>query len=310
MNPLKTQELTYNRIKRLLDTYVLSDSKIRPHFFLSGPSGSGKTALIEMLSKELNIKMLEINAAAITKEGLSGNSLTKALAPAKQIDANEFGIIFVDEFDKLFVTGNANSDLAHESTNGVQNEFLAVLEKGYAQVFGDYGHYDTIVVDHLLFVFAGAFNGELGIDQEWLKGVGVKTEFLGRVPLYYNLPKAELSDLLDLVDDFDLLKDYFVLEDTPETEQKEIIQLLKDKLTEDYPKKSFGIRYLTSLVHQLFINGSFYDQEEVKQKKIITRGGLNKPTQSSQNTRTSSSTLDTKAKTSKPVKRLSGRTTS
>lgn len=274
-NPLAAQQETTDRIRRLLEAYVMSNTVIRPHFFLTGPSGSGKTAVMEMLSQEQNIKMIEINAAAITKEGLSGNSLSKALAPIREIPADGFGVVFVDEFDKLFISGNTNGELAHESTNGVQNEFLTVLEKGYTSIFGDYGKYVEMPVGHLLFVFAGAFNNEIGINHEWLRKVGVKTEFLGRVPLIYNLPKIELADILALVDEYELLLQYFELEDTSPADQEKIIQALKDKLTADYEVNNLGIRYLSSLVHQYFINGSFDDS--VQTKKIVTKGTFKRP---------------------------------
>ena len=99
-------------------------------------------------------------------------------------------VVFVDEFDKLFISGNANSDLAHESTNGVQNEFLKVLEGGTASVFGDYGKYVQISTSKTLFVFAGAFNGELDITIDRLRMFGLKTEFLGRVGLVYNVSQV------------------------------------------------------------------------------------------------------------------------
>lgn len=278
-SPLAAQQETTDRIRRLIDAYVLSNTVIRPHFFLTGPSGSGKTAVMEMLSAEQNIKMVEVNAAALTKEGLSGNSLSKALAPIREIPPDGFGIVFVDEFDKLFISGNTNGELAHESTNGVQNEFLTVLEKGYTAIFGDYGKYVEMPVGHILFVFAGAFNNEIGINHEWLRKVGVKTEFLGRVPLIYNLPKIELSDMLALVDNFELLLQYFELEDTSPADQAKIIQALKDKLTEDYETNNLGIRYLNSLVHQYFINGSFDDSVSIK--KIVNKGTFQRPTKAS-----------------------------
>jgi ATP-dependent protease HslVU (ClpYQ) ATPase subunit len=182
------------------------------------------------------------------------------------------------EFDKLFISGNTNGELAHESTNGVQNEFLTVLEKGYASVFGEYGKYVNIPVGHLLFVFAGAFNNQIGVDHNWLREVGVKTEFLGRVPLIYNLPKIGLEDILALVDTYPLLLQYFELHDTSEFEQQRTIQLLKDKLTRDYEKNNLGIRYLGSLVHQIFINGAFADDEDPTAKKIVASAKFKRTT--------------------------------
>ena len=68
--------------------------------------------------------------------------------------------MFVDEFDKLFISGNSNSSLANEVTVGVQNEFLKVLESPTTSVYGDYGKYYEVDISRVLFVFAGAFNNE------------------------------------------------------------------------------------------------------------------------------------------------------
>lgn len=277
ISPLATHERVTDNLRRLLTTFVESDAVIRPHCFIAGPTGCGKTATITMLCEELGIPYVEVNAAALTKEGLSGNSLSKALAPVKEISQDTVGVVIVDEFDKLLISGNTNGELAHESTNGVQNEFLTVLEKNFASVFGDYGKYVNIPVNHLLFVFCGAFNGEQQVNHQWLKTIGVKTEFLGRVPLIYNIPSIELEDILKLVDNYQLLIDYFTLEGTSEQEQEIIKDMIKTKLTNDFKKNTLGIRYLGSLVHQIFINGKIDDDEDNSLKKVVKSQKFSRP---------------------------------
>lgn len=66
-------------IRRVLEIHHASQGKIRPHFILTGPSGSGKSFNITGLCDELGMQMIEVNCAQLTKEGLSGNSLSKAL---------------------------------------------------------------------------------------------------------------------------------------------------------------------------------------------------------------------------------------
>jgi len=181
---------TIEQIRRILTIFNTSEVEIRPHFFLTGGSGTGKTHAIETLCEELEITMFDVNAAQLTKEGTSGNSLSKALTPLKGNDGRPV-VCFVDEFDKLFVSGNTNSELAHEVTNGVQNEFLKVLESRTASVYGDYGHYLDVQVSNVLFIFAGAFNGEEDLDLDRLREFGIKTEFLGRVGLTF--PMKQLT---------------------------------------------------------------------------------------------------------------------
>lgn len=175
-------------IQKIFKIFLTSEAEIRPHFILTGPSGSGKSHVIQTLADVMDIKYFDINAASLTKEGISGNSLSKALTPLLNM-GNKPCICFVDEFDKLFISGNVNTALAHESTNGVQNEFLKVLE-GSASVFGEYGKYVPIKTNNVLFVFAGAFNGEENIDMDRLREFGLKTEFLGRVGLCFAMQKV------------------------------------------------------------------------------------------------------------------------
>ena len=174
------QETLVSELSKVLEIFRTSEAVIRPHFILTGPSGSGKSLTIATLCKKFKLGYMEINAATLTKEGTSGNSLSKALSPLLQMGGKP-AIVFVDEFDKLFISGNSNSSCAHESTTGVQNEFLKVLESDVASVFGDYGKYINAQTSNILFVFAGAFNNEEGITIDRLRELGLKTEFLGRV---------------------------------------------------------------------------------------------------------------------------------
>lgn len=169
-----------NEVSKILEIFKTSKCVIRPHFVLTGASGTGKSFTIKILAQAFELGFLEINAAQLTKEGTSGNSLSKALSPLAQY-AGKPTIVFVDEFDKLFISGNSNSSCAHESTTGVQNEFLKVLESDTCSVFGDYGKYINVSSSNVLFIFAGAWNGEEDIDLDRLREMGLKTEFLGKV---------------------------------------------------------------------------------------------------------------------------------
>lgn len=242
---------TINSMRQIFTIFQASRGAIRPHFVLTGPSGSGKSHNVEFLAEELDIEVIQINAAGLTKEGTSGNSLSKALTPLLNKGSSPV-ICFVDEFDKLFISGNNNSDLAHETTNGVQNEFLKVLE-GFASVFGDYGKYVNIKTDNVLFVFAGAFNGEENVDIDRLRDFGLKTEFLGRVGLAYGMSKITLEDMAKILDKSKLLKDYLKL--FADTKKPAVVSAVMDVVRQNFEKNTLGVRILTTLIHQYFIEG-------------------------------------------------------
>lgn len=248
-------------VRRIMDIFTSSQGEIRPHFILTGPSGSGKSHLIATLAADYDLTLLEINAAQLTKEGTAGNSLSKALSPLMNMQ-NRLAICFVDEFDKLFISGNSNSELAHEVTHGVQNEFLKVLEANTASVYGDFGKYQNVPVDHVLFVFAGAFNGEENIDLDRLRDFGIKTEFLGRVGLAYNLEKLTLQELQQILDGSQLLHKYLQL--FTNVDRDTVINVIMRVIRDNYEKNTLGARLMNTLIHQYFIHGGIKDKEAKK----------------------------------------------
>lgn len=256
------QETVVKEIGRILDIFMASDSQIRPHFILAGQSGSGKSHTIKSLCKQRNIEMLEINAAQLTKEGTSGNSLSKALSPIMNMKSQKV-VVFVDEFDKLFISSNSNSSLANEVTVGVQNEFLKVLESPTACVYGDYGKYVNIDISKVLFVFAGAFNNEERVTLDKLRNFGVKTEFLGRVGLVYNTNRLTLDNLFTILEHSELLDKYLMI--FRDAKRDEVIDTIKTFLKDNYTHNTLGARIINTLINQYFIKGGKLGIEEVEE---------------------------------------------
>lgn len=264
---LKEQELVLSSTQRAVQIFKASQGKIRPHFILTGPSGCGKSHLTQYLAEREELHFIEINAAQLTREGTSGNSLSKALAPLRQ-SAGALTLCFVDEFDKLFISGNTNSELAQESTTSVQNEFLKVLESRSTQVFGDYGKYIETPVDNVLFVFAGAFNGEADLTIDRLRSFGIKTEFLGRVGLLYNMQKLSLSSMRLALEDSKLLAMYLKL--MPNIPRAKALDDIMAAVTAGFEMNTLGIRMLNTLIHQYFIGGGQLPKEEAQRVTFQT----------------------------------------
>lgn len=248
-------------ISKVFEIFTASDAEIRPHFILTGPSGSSKTFLISLLAEIMDVNFISLNAAQLTKEGVSGNSLSKALTPLANM-GNKPTVCFVDEFDKLFISGNSNSSVAHESTTGVQNEFLQILEHPTTQVIGDYGKYISVPTNNVLFVFAGAFNNEPDIDLDRLRELGIKTEFLGRAGIVFAAEKLTLEDLITILERSPLLESY--LELFSNVKREDVLRTLTEYLKDCYEKNDLGARIVNSLIHQYFIKGGLKEKEAKK----------------------------------------------
>lgn len=249
-----------SEVKRILSIFKSSDCEIRPHFILTGSSGSGKSFLIKNLTLEQELGYMEINAAQLTKEGISGNSLSKALSPLRDLGGVPT-IVFVDEFDKLFISGNSNDSHAHESSTGVQNEFLKVLESDTASVFGDYGKFTNVNMKNTLFIFAGAFNNEPDITLDRLRQLGIKTEFLGRVGLIYNTEELTLESLYEILDNSVLFKNYLALFDKVDSEKA--TYEIKAHIASNFEMNTLGARMISTLIHQYFIKGGLINKKDV-----------------------------------------------
>lgn len=269
---MKTEQTPIKeKLDRIVEIFITSQTEIRPHFILTGPSGSGKSHILKQISEEHDIGYFEINAAQLTKEGTSGNSLSKALSPLLNAQGRPT-ICFVDEFDKLFISGNSNSELAHETTTGVQNEFLRCLEAEKTSVFHDYGKYVEVKVDNVLFVFAGAFNGVPDIDLDTLRDFGVKTEFLGRVPLVFNLNRLSLDSLRYILDNSKLFNLYAELYGCDQKKQKQIKDEIMTVVAANYENNTLGVRILHALTNQYFINDGVIAAKE--REKVVFRKQL------------------------------------
>lgn len=241
------QETFFAKASHIVSVFLESDAKIRPHFHVTGPSGSGKSFLIKQIADQLKIPFIEVNAAGLTSEGISGNSLSKGLRKLRE-HWNEPNLIFVDEFDKLFVR---NGETTENFRHAVQDEFLTALESKYTSVFTDYGKYEPIRVDNSLFVFAGAYSNQRIETITELKDAGLRTEFVGRVPLVLCTDEVPLTELRKHVEKLDLWKQYLML--FPQTDKRKAVTWIVNRMQEQSRETPIGIRLMNSTIHQFFM---------------------------------------------------------
>jgi ATP-dependent protease Clp ATPase subunit len=235
-----------SNMSTIITTFVKSNAAIRPHFFLTGPTGSGKTHAVLSTCEMLSVKVITINAAALTKEGVSGCSLSRSLGPLLN-SGGKPTVCLVDEFDKLFINGDNESSLM--TSQGVQDEFLKAVE-GLATAALDYGKFANVDTTKVLFIFAGAFGGREFSNTEEMLDLGIRIEFIGRVPLLVALPMVTLESLQGMLKKSPLLADYLSYS---KYEKTKVLKDLNQRLIEVFSTNSIGARIVNSLIHQYFI---------------------------------------------------------
>ena len=128
----------YNHYKRITSDVDMNDVELqKSNILMLGPTGSGKTLLAQTLARVLNVPFAIADATTLTEAGYVGedveNILLKIIQAADyDIDRAQYGIIYIDEIDKIAKKKNTNQrDVSGES---VQQGMLKLLEGANVEV--------------------------------------------------------------------------------------------------------------------------------------------------------------------------------
>ncbi|MES9840077.1 MAG: ATP-dependent Clp protease ATP-binding subunit ClpX [Candidatus Thiodiazotropha endolucinida] len=188
----------YNHFKRLSMESENPKMKVgdldveieKSNILLLGPSGTGKTLLASTLARVVGVPIVIADATTLTQAGYVGDDVESILARLMDSaegnrELAEWGIVYIDEIDKLARAGESSHGTRDVSGEGVQQALLKLVEGSKIRLSAkgrkEQGDEQQIDTRNILFIVGGAFAGLEKLLAKRLdsrsKGIGFHVDF-------------------------------------------------------------------------------------------------------------------------------------
>lgn len=220
------------------------DIPFRSNILMIGPTGVGKTYLVKTLADILGLPFSRADVTTLTETGYVGDDVEVVLYNLYRkangdLEKAQYGIVFLDEVDKIAKAEPHQSTTGNPSDKAVQEALLSMMNGEDIRVpeFGDrrmMHSSDGIIMNtkNILFIFGGAFvglddiikmrlKGESGlgfgsnailnknklqkdkilsqVDVKDVEKYGMIPEFIGRIPIIVTLNELTKENLKDIL---------------------------------------------------------------------------------------------------------------
>lgn len=277
VNEQKRQEyeVSFNKMKERVKSGAMDDTKITIEIIKQEEKiDDGLPAEIikvqESLIKALNMKGDKVKREITIKEAkeLLRPEAQNAVLDSDAIKADalklaeQSGIIFIDEIDKIAVASK-DSSKQDPSKEGVQRDLLPIVEGSVVQT-----RYGQIRTDHILFIAAGAFH--------FSKPSDLIPELQGRFPLRVELQTLDEEALYQILTQTknSIIRQYQALLSVEkidlEFEDAALRTLSKLSFHANEKTEDIGARRLHTTIEKVLEDISFCAEDYAGQKVVIT----------------------------------------